>query len=480
MSNYTQLKFPDQLFEDNNVAPHVEVKPGEIKINTGMNGFVQTGDSVESFRDFNKNKKDQNEPKMKMIRFPVKVLNQEKPVFCPECGAFLKKDGIAHSDVFHLPYGHARTVLDVERQRYECTNPNCRVSFSEEIPFKDPKHKVTKALRTYIEDLLSEPVITLKMTSEIARVHKNIVKEIDKERLIKEYTVNGEGKELKRPTEYARYLGVDEFLLHKGNEYATVILNLENGHVLRLFHTKSKENIYTFMDWVGDDWMKHVEAVACDMNADFESAFRARYPHIKTVFDHFHIVKNFNDKVITEIRKDEYRRLMSEGRDEEAKHLKGARYILTSSRATLEAHDAAIGTVIKEGSTLFDMPPVIRKSELMPRYEALLKENRLLFTADLVKEQLDEAYKTTDPKKMSKLIGHIIGVCYATGNKHFKWFGNMLKNHLHGILTHAELQLSSAKVEGTNRKIKTIRWQSYGFGDDEYFFLKVIDASRHH
>ena len=41
--------------------------------------------------------------------------------------------------------------------------------------------------------------------------------------------------------------------------------------------------------------MKHVEAVACDMNADFESAFRARYPHIKTVFDHFRYQKNFND-----------------------------------------------------------------------------------------------------------------------------------------------------------------------------------------
>ena len=125
------------------------MKPGEIKINTGMNGFVQTGDSVESFRDFNKNKKDQNEPKMKMIRFPVKVLNPEKPVFCPECGAFLKKDGIAHSDVFHLPYGHARTVLDVERQRYECTNPNCRVSFSEEIPFKDPHTEIPRPSLRY-------------------------------------------------------------------------------------------------------------------------------------------------------------------------------------------------------------------------------------------------------------------------------------------------------------------------------------------
>ena len=480
MSHYTQLKFPNQLFEEEKVTPYVEVKPGEIKINTGMCGFIQTGDSTESFREFNKNKKDQNARRMPLIRIPVRALNSEPQLYCPKCGAYLKKDGLTHCDVFHLPHGPARTVLDVERQRYECTNPVCRESFSEEIPFKDEKFKITTALRTYIEDLLSQQVITLKLTAEVTHVNNNIVKEIDKARLIKEYTVNGEGKELKPPTEYTRYIGVDEFLLHKGNVYATVIMDLETGHVLRLFQSKKKENIDAFMDWVGDDWMKHVEAVACDMNADFESAFRKRYPHIKTVFDHFHIVKNFNDKVITEVRKDEYKRLMSEGREEDARHLKGARYILTSNRATLEEHDATIGTVINPGSTIFNTPEVTRKSELLPRYEELLKENKLLFTVDLIKEQLDQAYKTTNPKEMKKLIGSIIGICFATENKHFKWFGNMLKTHIHGILTHAELQLSSAKVEGTNRKIKTIRWQSYGFGDDEYFFLKVIDASRHH
>ena len=32
--------------------------------------------------------------------------------------------------------------------------------------------------------------------------------------------------------------------------------------------------------------------------------------------------------------------------------------------------------------------------------------------------------------------------------------------------------------EGINNKIKTLRRQGYGYPDDEYFFLKIIDASR--
>ena len=93
------------------------------------------------------------------------------------------------------------------------------------------------------------------------------------------------------------------------------------------------------MDHVGDDWMKHVEAVACDMNADFASAFKERYPHINIVYDRFHIVKNFNEKVIDPVRKDEYKRLILEGRDKEAADLKREKYILASNRDTLEKKD---------------------------------------------------------------------------------------------------------------------------------------------
>ncbi|WP_414626263.1 transposase, partial [Lactobacillus delbrueckii] len=41
---------------------------------------------------------------------------------------------------------------------------------------------------------------------------------------------------------------------------------------------------------VGDEWMSKVEAVACDMNSDFEEAFKGRYPKLDIVYDRFHII----------------------------------------------------------------------------------------------------------------------------------------------------------------------------------------------
>lgn len=50
--------------------------------------------------------------------------------------------------------------------------------------------------------------------------------------------------------------------------------------------------------------------------------------------------------------------------------------------------------------------------------------------------------------------------------------------HYDGVIAHASLQITSGKIEGINNKIKVVRRIVYGFHDDEYFFLKVMDASR--
>jgi len=46
------------------------------------------------------------------------------------------------------------------------------------------------------------------------------------------------------------------------------------------------------------------------------------------------------------------------------------------------------------------------------------------------------------------------------------------------IVAYARHHISSGRVEGTNCTIKTLRRAGYGYPDDEYFFLKIFDASR--
>ena len=114
----------------------------------------------------------------------------------------------------------------------------------------------------------------------------------------------------------------------------------------------------------------------------------------------------------------------------------------------------------------------------MEKYEELLKQNQLLFSADFVKEKLADAYRMDNEPDMSKTMIEIIDFCRSTGNPHFKWFANLIENHFEGIIAHATYQITSGKVEGINNKIKTLRRQGYGYPDDEYFFLKLFDVSR--
>ncbi|MFV0363844.1 MAG: transposase [Suipraeoptans sp.] len=108
----------------------------------------------------------------------------------------------------------------------------------------------------------------------------------------------------------------------------------------------------------------------------------------------------------------------------------------------------------------------------------MLEQNKLLFTLDLIKEKLSLAYTRKEESLMAQDIIEIMDMCSATLNSHLECFNRLLDNHFEGVIAHATYNISSAKIEGINNKIKTLRRQGYGYPDDEYFFLKLFDISR--
>ena len=455
------------------------------------NGYFIVGSSLPSFRqtqapstatvtmDFGTRSKSRTtEKNITTITGENASFDPGKDYRCPHCHAVLHGNGSTTCTLSHVPVGGAYTKLVITSHRLRCPRPSCQYTYTFPVDCKADGHRITQAQETYIRELLSLG-FTLKEVSQVTGSNENIVKDIDKKRLAEKYTVDGEGKELLKPDRQSRLLGIDEFKLHDGRKYATVIIDLETGHVLYLAHTKKKQVVYDFMDFVGEEWMSKVEAVASDMNADYGSAFQERYPHIRIVYDHFHIVRNFNDRVINAVKKDEVKRLLEEGDEEGAQALKGSKYILMSSRDTLlqKDRDARRKKVLSEASILFKKPEVVQKGGNRKRYKEILAQNELLFTADLVKEKLRYAYEADTELKMKRRINSIISICEETGNKHFLWFANLLRSHYDGIIAHATYHISTGRVEGTNQMIKTLRRQSYGFHDDEYFFLKIMDAS---
>lgn len=453
---------------------------GFLVLPSQMEGFVQVGAPVEEHEVVNFGTYRKPCPTAVTVRtIPgTLVAADAAPMLCPACGGAMERHGEATITLWHLPMGMDRTRVEVARQRWACA---CGHTHIEGMPFKAEGHRITVPLLNFVWDLL-ELGQTLKAVSLVTGLHKNVVKAIDKARLESLYTEVGEdgARRLRRPERQARYLGIDEFKLHDGHRYATVVIDLEDGHVLWLAHSKKKQVVYDFCDFVGEEWMSNVVAIACDMNADFERAFLERHPHLSVVYDHFHLVKNLNEKVISEVRKDEQRRLRDEGLEDEARALKRTKYILMTSASTRrdKDRDARAGKVVSRGNELFNKPEVTARGGNRERYEELIGQNELLSACDIVKEMLAKAYSYKQEKRMRACVEEIVAVCRGTGNKHFEWFARLVEGHLDGIVAHARHQISSGKVEGTNGMIKALRRCGYGYPDDEYFFLKIFDASR--
>ena len=409
-----------------------------------------------------------------------------KELYCPKCGARLHGNGVSYVRLKHITYGSTYQTLEVEVKRYRCSSEHCEYSCTEKIPFQVGGHRITVAAYHEIYRLLETKgsKTSLKALSFETGVDAKIIRAVDKQRLYDKYTENGEGKKLLPPRRQARILGVDEFLLHsldRSDKFATFIMDMETGEVLWVAHSKTKEAIREFARYVGTEWLKGVEALACDMNADFYEALREFNPNIKQVFDHFHLVKNLNDKVITPTRiaiKDE----MEKKADEKGlKAITGSKYLLTSSRRRLKERDNIAENWKDEDAKehLFNgVQKKAPKGGRTERYQELLHLNEDLFVIDMLKDYLDEAYKCYSKGAMNAVILAAIDICEASANTHIQWFGKMLMNHLDGITNFGEFRLTSGKVEGTVRKIKFIRALGFGYPDDDYFFLKIIDGTR--
>ena len=461
--DYTQLAINTQ-------SKNTIIDDGYLKIPNTLTGFINTDTEIED---------DPKKADHKIIVYKgIQTVSDEDRI-CECCGAHMYKNMIcAPTRIKHFSYGPTSTVVEVSLNQMQCTNPECNATKMQGVPFKSKHHRITKALEEFIEKLLGRASFTLKSISELTGVGKNIVKAIDLRRLKRLYTVDG--KTLRKPQKFCKYLGIDEFKLHNGYKYATHIIDMETGNVLWIARGKSKQVVYDFIDYVGEEWMDHVEAIGCDMNSDFEEAFEERCTHIQPVFDYFHIVKNMNEKLINEIRKDEQARLIAEGNMEAAKHLKKSKHVLCSKKATRDRKDEAAqkGIVKQKKSDLFNLPEIKAIGGWNDKFDLLIKENELLFKADLIKEKITAAYQEDHEWKMAKQIIEIIDLCNETKNEDFIWFANLLSNHFEGIIAHATIKITSSKIEGINNRIKTIRRMGYGYPDDEYFFLKIIDMSR--
>jgi transposase len=223
-----------------------------------------------------------------------------------------------------LPILDAQTWLLVPRRRLLCSH--CGPSL-EQLSWLDRYARVTRRLAESVARLCR--VLTVKHVADFFGLSWDQVKEIDKRALRDQVgTVDLSSVEV---------IGMDEFALHKGHRYATVVVEPYRKEVLWIGQGRSRESLRPFFELLGEAGCRRLKAVVMDMNASYEQEVRLHAPHAAVVYDLFHVVAKFGREVIDRVRVDEANRLRHDKRAR--KVVKTSRWLLLRNRQNVKEGD---------------------------------------------------------------------------------------------------------------------------------------------
>jgi transposase len=240
------------------------------------------------------------------------------------------------------------------------------------------------------------------------------------------------------------YIAIDEICVGHGRRFLTIVLNIQTGAVIFVGQGKGKEALDPFWKRLG--WRKKsIKAVAIDMGHAYLGAVWEHLPKAAVVFDRFHVVKLYNEK-LTQLRRQVQNGAEALGK----KALKGTRWLLLKNPGNLDAS----------------------KNE-HARLEEALRLNAPLATAYYLKEDLRQFWEQPNKPAARRFLRDWLARAEASKITVLKRFARIIRLREFGLLAWYDHPISSGPLEGTNNKIKTAQRQAYGYRDMEYFTLKI-------
>jgi transposase len=358
---------------------------------------------------------------------------------CAECGsAAVHAQG--HKDRFlrSLPIGGKPTFVFLQVARVICFH--CEHTRQVKVPFADPRRSYTHAFERYALEL--SRFGTIQDVARHLQVSWDIIKDIQKRNLTRQF---GKPK-LKNLKEIA----IDEVAVGKGHRYITLVLNLHSGAVVFVGDGKGAEALLPFWKRLRAAHAK-VRAVATDMSKAYIRAVRDHLPRAIHVFDHFHVIKLYNEK-LSAFRRELYRQLTDE---HERKLLKGTRWLLLKNPENLDDD----------------------RNETQRLADAL-ELNTPLTLAYYMKDDLKQVWQQSNKAAARRILDDWIRRAEVSGIDMLIRFAATLQEHRDGILAYYDCRISTGPLEGVNNKIQTMKRQAYGFRDVEFFKLKILSLHR--
>ena len=228
-------------------------------------------------------------------------------------------------------------------------------------------------------------------------------------------------------------VGIDEVSRRKGQQYLTVVYDLERGRVVWVGTDRDEATLQRFFAWLGKRRARALQVVCCDMWRPYLAVLRAQVPHATVVFDRFHLTQHATAAVDT-VRRQLGRRLAEAERPD----FKRTRFLWLTNPANL-------------------------RREERTRLSGLLRLNAPIVKAYLLKEDLRRfwAYRYS-----AWAEGHLRQWLWRASHSRLapmKELAKTIRSHLNGILAWTTLRVTNGALEGMNNKVKAISHRAFGF-----------------
>jgi transposase len=353
---------------------------------------------------------------------------------CAACGSpRVVRRGFEVRRFRSLPLGSRPVEIVLEVARVGCAD--CGKVRQVPIDFAEARRSYTHAFERYVLELSQR--MTIRDVAEHLHVGWDLVKDIQHRYLSRKF------RRIK--LKHLRQIAVDEIAIGRGHRYLTVVLDLESGAVVFVGDGKGAEALKPFWKRLKCSRAK-IEAVAIDMSPAYISAVQTNLRRAVLVFDHFHVLKLYHEK-LSDLRRQLYR----EAKEQLHKDvLKGTRWLLLKNPENLDP----------------------TRDESKRLHEALTL-NQPLATAYYLKEDLRWVWEQPNYAAAQRVLDDWIRRAESSGIPILIRFAHTLAAHRSGILNYYRYPLSTGPLEGTNTKIRVLQRKAYGFRDIEFFKLKI-------
>ena len=353
---------------------------------------------------------------------------------CPECDHELPTyDHAEERSWRHLDSCGFSTHLHARPPRVECPEHGVR---QVALPWAEPMSRFTALFERLAVDVLKE--------CDVLGASRLLHLSWDETWHLMERAV-ARGQAAKTSSVPA-HLGVDEKSAGKGQDYVTVVSDLDAGTVEYLADERRQASLDGYFERFGKERLAGIEAVGMDMWEPYALSVRAHLQDAdaKIVFDKFHIMKYIVGAVDT-VRKAENRSLMASG----DKSLTGSKYLwLYSAEKLPERHQ--------------DRFDVLRSGDLKTSRAWAIKENLRYFWDYKSRAWAEKHWKSWYFWATHSRLDAVIKVART------------FKAHLPGLLSYFDHRITSAGAEGLNSRIQAIRVSARGYRNRQHFKTAIF------